>query len=143
MRHQNSGVRLGEVMSAETNLFAGWVAILLGFLAGAVPGLFFWIEDWLGGYGSWRRRLMRLAHISFFGLGFINILFALSVPHLGLAAGAPLLGWSSALLVGGVIAMPAVCYLSAWRQPFRHLFFIPVTCMVLGVALFLREVWLR
>ena len=35
--------------------------------------------------------------------------------------------------------MPAVCYLSAWRQPFRHLFFVPVTCMVLGVALFLWE----
>jgi hypothetical protein len=130
-------------MSAETNLLAGWVAILLGFLAGAVPGLFFWIEDWLGGYGSWRRRLMRLAHISFFGLGFINVLFALSVSHLGLAAGTPLLGWSSALLVGGVIAMPAVCYLSAWRQSFRHLFFIPVTCMVLGVALFIWEGFLQ
>jgi len=130
-------------MSAETNLLAGWVAIFLGFVAGAVPGLFFWMEDWLGGYGSWRRRLVRLAHISFFGLGFINVLFALSVPHLGLTAGAPLLGWSSVLLVGGVIAMPAVCYLSAWRQPFRNLFFIPVTCMVLGVGLFLWEGFLR
>lgn len=123
----------------RTNLIAGWVAIFLGFLAGAVPGLFFAIEDWLGGYGSWRRRLVRLAHISFFGLGFINVLFALSVAHLGLAAGTPQLGWSSTLLVGGLIAMPAVCYLSAWRQTFRHLFFIPVTCMVLGVALFLLE----
>jgi len=119
------------------NLFAGWIAILLGFVAGAVPGLFFAIEDWLGGYGSWRRRLVRLAHISFFGLGFINILLSLSVAHLGLDERAPLLGWSSALLVGGVIAMPTVCYLSAWRKPFRQLFFIPVTCMVLGVALFL------
>jgi hypothetical protein len=130
-------------MSAETNLLAGWVAIILGFLAGAVPGLFFWMEDWLGGYGSWRRRLLRLAHIAFFGLGFINVLFALSVRHLGLAAGTPLLVLSSALLVGGVIAMPAVCYLSAWRQSFRHLFFIPVICMVLGVALFLWEGFLR
>jgi hypothetical protein len=126
-----------------TNLFAGWAAILFGFVAGAVPGLFFWRDDWLGGYGSWRRRLVRLAHISFFGLGLINVLFALSVPHLGLADGAPLLGWTSALLVGGVVSMPAVCYLSAWRQPFRHLFFIPVSCMALGVALFLWEGFLR
>ena len=130
-------------MSAETNLLAGWVAIVLGFLAGAVPGLFFWIEDWLGGYGSWRRRLVRLAHISFFGLGFINVLFALSIPYLGLTAGTPLLRLSSALLLGGVIAMPTVCFLSAWRQSFRHLFFIPVTCLVLSVALFLREGLLR
>lgn len=130
-------------MSVSTNLVAGWVAILLGFVAGAVPGLFFWIEDWLGGYGAWRRRLVRLAHIAFFGLGFINVLFTLSVAHLGLADNAPLLELSSLLLIGGAIAMPAVCYLSAWRQPFRHLFFIPVTCMVLGVALFLREGFLR
>ena len=79
----------------RTNLFAGWVAISLGFVAGAVPGLFFWLEDWLGGYGSWRRRLVRLAHISFFGLGFINVLFALSVAYLGLDDRTPLLGWSS------------------------------------------------
>ena len=127
----------------RANLFAGWVAIFFGFVAGAVPGLFFWLEDWLGGYGSWRRRLVRLAHISFFGLGFINILFALSAASMGLVDRAPLLGWSSALLIGGVISMPAVCYLSAWRQPFRQLFFIPVICMVLGVALFLWEGFLR
>jgi hypothetical protein len=130
-------------MNTESNLLAGWIAIFLGFVAGAVPGLFFAAENWLGGYGSWRRRLVRLAHISFFGLGFINVLFALSLPYLGLAASTPLLGLSSALLIGGVIAMPVVCYLSAWRQSFRHLFFIPVTCMVLGVALFLWEGFLR
>jgi len=129
-------------MIARANLLAGWVGIFLGFLAGALPGLFFWMDDWLGGYGSWRRRLVRLAHVAFFGLGFINILFALSVAGLGLAASAPL-GWSSGLLVAGAAAMPAVCYLAAWRQPLRHLFFIPVTCMVLGVAFFLREGLLR
>ena len=121
------------------NLFAGWLAFLLGFAAGAVPGLFFWMEDWLGGYGSWRRRLVRLAHISFFGLGLINILFALSAALLGLPAGAAALAWSSTLLICGLAAMPAVCYLSAWRQAFRQLFFVPVSCMVLGVALFLWE----
>jgi hypothetical protein len=123
----------------RANLLAGWLAFLFGFLAGAVPGLFFSVEDWLGGYGSWRRRLVRLAHISCFGLGFLNVLFALSVPYLGLSAGTPLLKWSSALLVCGLGAMPAVCYLSAWRQPFRHLFSVPVTFMFLGVVLFLWE----
>ena len=129
-------------MIARANLLAGWIGIVVGFAAGALPGLFFWMEDWLGGYGSWRRRLVRLAHIAFFGLGFINILFALSVAGLGLAA-SPALGWSSALLVAGAAAMPAVCYLAAWRQPFRHLFFIPVCCMAGGVAIFLWEGFLR
>ena len=118
----------------------GWGSILVGLLTGAVSGLAFWREDWLGGYGSWRRRMVRLAHISFFGLGLINIAFALSVPQLGLAAGAGALRWSSALLVLGNISMPAVCYLAAWRMPFRHLFALPVGCVVLGVATFLAAV---
>lgn len=122
------------------NLFAGWVSILLGFVAGAVPGLSFWREDWLGGYGSWRRRMVRLAHISFFGLGFINLAFAFTFPPWRTAAMTGMLGWSAALLVAGNAAMPAVCYLAAWRQPFRHLFAVPVLCEVVGVALLLPRV---
>ena len=33
----------------------------------------------MGGYASLRRRMTRLGHISFFGLGIINVLFALSL----------------------------------------------------------------
>jgi hypothetical protein len=124
-------------------LLAGWTSVLLGFVAGAVPGLWFWREEWLGGYGSWRRRMVRLAHIAFFGLGLINILFALSVAQLGLAAATGPLHVASWLLVAGNAAMPAVCYLSAWRLPFRHLFIIPVICEVLGVGLLAREIALR
>lgn len=125
------------------NLFAGWVSILLGFVAGAVPGLFFWREEWLGGYGSWRRRMVRLAHISFFGLGFINLAFAFTLPPWETARMSGALHWSAALLVVGNAAMPAVCYLAAWRQPFRHLFAVPVACEVVGVALLLLEVTAR
>jgi hypothetical protein len=125
------------------SLEAGWVSILLGFVAGAVPGLSFWREDWLGGYGSWRRRMIRLAHISFFGLGFMNVLFALTALQLGLPSAAGPLTWSSRLLVAGNVAMPATCYLAAWRLPFRHLFAVPVTCMVLGVAILVHALVLR
>jgi hypothetical protein len=125
------------------NLLAGWISILLGFVAGAVPGLFFWREEWLGGYGSWRRRMVRLAHIACFGLGFINLLFAFTVTQLGLQPDAGLLRWSALLLVAGNVAMPAACYLAAWRQPFRHLFPVPVTCMVLGVGILVKEVMQR
>lgn len=124
-------------------LLAGWTSILVGFVAGAVPGLYFWREDWLGGYGSWRRRMVRLAHIAFFGLGFINLLFALTLAQLGLHADAGALRWSAVLLVAGNVAMPSVCYLAAWRQPFRHLFAVPVSCMVLGVGLLVRALVLR
>jgi hypothetical protein len=36
-------------------------------------------------------------------------------------------------VIGGV-AMPAVCFLTGWRKPFRHLFFVPVLALVLAVG---------
>lgn len=130
-------------MAGTTNLLFGWGSILAGFLTGAVSGLSFWREEWLGGYSSWRRRMVRLAHISFFGLGLINIAFALSLPPLGLSAAAGALRWSSPLLIIGNVAMPTVCYLSAWRMSWRHLFAVPVASVMLGVILFLAAAGAR
>ncbi|HSB68102.1 MAG TPA: hypothetical protein VLT62_02035 [Candidatus Methylomirabilis sp.] len=128
-------------MGTTINLYAAWVGIFLGFIAGALPGLFFHKPDWLGGYASWARRMVRLAHISFFGLAFINLAFALSAPRMGLPDVDLIL--SSRLLVLGAASMPAVCYLAALWQPFRHLFFLPVGSLVLGVGLLLYRGVLR
>jgi predicted membrane-bound dolichyl-phosphate-mannose-protein mannosyltransferase len=114
-----------------TNLLAGWVGMLGGVLAGAIAGLFFHRDDWLGGYGSHRRRLVRLGHISFFGLGFLNLLFALTAAPLRLAGTAVAI--ASPALLAGAATMPACCYLAAWRKPLRHLFPIPVLAVLTGV----------
>ena len=63
----------------QCNLWSAWVGILLGMVAGALQGLQFDRPDWLGGYGSWARRLTRLGHISFFGLAFVNLAFVYTV----------------------------------------------------------------
>ncbi|MGI8603357.1 MAG: hypothetical protein ACR2OZ_10195 [Verrucomicrobiales bacterium] len=63
-----------------------WAGMLAGVLSGAFIGLFFHRDDWMGGYGSFRRRLTRLGHISFFGLGFINFLCALTHHIVNLSA---------------------------------------------------------
>ena len=115
------------------NLYAAWIGFLLGCIAGAVPGMFFHRSEWLGGYASWPRRMIRLAHIAFFGIGIMNLAFALTARTLGLTTG---LRAISVLLLVGAAAMPAVCYLSAWKSAFRHLFFIPAASVTLGVALF-------
>jgi hypothetical protein len=115
------------------NLHAAWIGVLLGCVAGAVTGLFFHDEGWLDGYGSWRRRLIRLGHISFFGIGLLNLAFFLTARAVGLGVG---LGAASALFLIGAVTMPLVCYLSAWRGVFRHLFFIPAGSVTAGVALF-------
>lgn len=119
------------------NLVAAWVGFLLGSLAGLTTGLFFHGETWLGGYGSWRRRMIRLGHIAFFGLGFLNLGFAHTVQALGLTAGIAL---PSSLFIVGAATMPLVCYLSAYRKPFRNLFFIPALSVTIGVAAFLWRV---
>lgn len=121
----------------DVNLSAAWAAFLAGSVAGAFPGLFFHREHWMGGYSSWRRRMMRLAHISFFGIGGLNLAFVLTIRLLEIDAGIRLPG---ILLLVGLIAMPTVCYLSAWRQVFRHLFFIPASSVILALALFLWRI---
>ena len=117
------------------NITAAWVGFLLGGLSGATPGLFFHKPDWLGGYTSWPRRLIRLAHISFFGIGFLNLGMGLTNKVLGVES--PV---ASILMIVGAIAMPTVCYASAFRPVFRHLFFIPAGSVIVSIILFISNV---
>ncbi len=119
---------------ADVNLWAAWIGFLLGAVAGAAQGLFIHDEAWLGGYDSWRRRMMRLGHVSFFGIGLLNLAHALTVRALALTDLNP---WSGRLLIVGAIAMPLVCYLAAWRKECRQLFPIPVLSVAAGIAIFL------
>lgn len=114
------------------NMVVGWLGMLAGIGSGAVIGLLFAREDWMGGYAAFPRRMVRLAHISFFGLGFLNILFSLSASQLAL--GAPALRVASAGLIFGAITMPTVCLLTAWRRAFRHLFALPVLAIIAAVV---------
>ena len=116
------------------NYYAGWIAILAGLLTGATIGLFFHREDWLGGYDSWRRRMLRLVHISMVGTGLLNVAYALSWQSRNDADPSRT---ASILFVVGAVSMPLVCGLSAWRKPMRQLFFIPVLSLVIAVAAFL------
>jgi hypothetical protein len=123
------------------NLIGGWLGMLAGVVSGAIIGLFFHREDWMGGYQSYRRRLTRLGHIAFFGLGFLNLLFALSAHDL-LLSGIWLWLASWALMLGA-IAMPLCCFLSAWRKPWRHLFPLPVLSVTTGILSILFGWWFK
>ena len=114
------------------HLVIAWVAILVGLLSGTVIGLFFHREEWLGGYHSWRRRMVRLGHVAFLGTGLLNLAFAITVGALGL--GGTAIRLASALFILGAVSMPAVCFLTAWRSPLRHLFFIPVLSLIGGAV---------
>ncbi len=118
--------------TGNLHLFVGWVAMLLGAASGAVVGLFFHREGWAGGYGALRRRMLRLGHISFFGIGLLNFFFALTLSlvefpetHVRIA--------SAGFLVA-VVTMPLNCFLTAWKESFRHLFPIPVLAVITGIV---------
>ncbi len=116
-------------MNYPLNLIAGWTGFLGGAATGALIGLFFHRENWLGGYASFPRRMVRLGHIACFGLGLINILFALSA-----ATASPWTNWGSRLLIIGMLTMPLNCFLTAWKPTFRHLFFIPAGSTLAGIS---------
>jgi hypothetical protein len=113
------------------HVLVGWVAILLGAVSGAVLGLFFHRETWAGGYASFRRRMLRLGHISFFGIGFLNLFFGLSYSVIDLPD--PQARISSLGFLVAVVAMPTCCFLAAWKKPLRQLFPIPVLAVFAGI----------
>ena len=127
-----------KIEIAQLNLCFAWLWILLGFVSGLILGLFFHNENWLGSYGSFKRRMYRLAHISFFGLGTVNLLFWLTCqrifPPESFTATA-----SWAFILGGV-TMPLCCVIMA-HWPKAHLIFgLPVLCLITGGVLTLSLV---
>lgn len=114
------------------NFYAGWAMVLAAFVVGAAVGLFFHRDDFWGGYASFRRRIVRLGHVALAALGMMNVLYALCPwPAPGTWNGI----WAGRLWIAGGLAMPAICFLSGWRQSFRFLFFIPVSALVVAVSL--------
>lgn len=105
--------------------------MLGGVLSGALIGLYFHDDRWMGGYASYRRRLTRLGHISFWGLGFLNMAFAFTLTRVPLAA--LFLPVASAGFLTGAATMPVCCFLAAWRKPLRFLFPIPVAGVSIGI----------
>jgi hypothetical protein len=127
-----------KTLDPHLNLLFAWLGILCGFLSGFVLGLFFHREDWLGGYGSFKRRLYRLAHISFFGLGAVNLLFYFTAQKFSGAA--PLVSIASGAFIAGAISMPLCCIVMAHFPKARMLFAVPVLSLTIGGVLTLLEV---
>jgi len=115
------------------NLLLAWLGILCGFLSGLYLGLNFHRETWLGGYGSFQRRLYRLGHISFFGLAVVNFMFYFTAQKF--SDPNPLLAGASWAFIIGAISMPLCCVLMA-HFPRTHLAFaVPVLSLITGALL--------
>ena len=119
------------------NLLAAWLGIVVGFASGIYLGVNFHRADWLGGYGSFQRRLYRLAHISFFGLAIVNFMFYLTVRQFS-APGLTQRVASLAFIIGA-ISMPLCCVLMAHFRKAHALFAVPVISLLAGGLLTVWE----
>ncbi|MCA9306363.1 MAG: hypothetical protein R3B46_00675 [Phycisphaerales bacterium] len=113
------------------NLLLAWALFLLGIGSGALLGLGFHRDGFLGGYDAFRRRLFRLGHISFFGLGAVNALFALTAMGVGAGLEGVWLIASVALGVGAV-TMPLCCGVVGVRPRMKNIFVVPVLATAVG-----------
>ena len=110
----------------------GWSLISVGFLTGAVFGLLAQSEDWLGGYASRTRRLVRLGHIALIALGALNVVWPLTTTAQNLSSITP---WITGCFVVGGLTMGPSCFLSAMYWQCRVLFVIPSTALIVGALL--------
>jgi hypothetical protein len=86
------------------NVTFGLIWILAGLAVGAPMARAFFQPDWLGGYGSLERRLLRLAHVAFVALGAWNILAGMALEEGAMRAPSETLVCLSLIL--GALLMP-------------------------------------
>ena len=126
--------KLGLVM---VNLAFGWVWITMGFLSGALLGMGFHRETFMGGYDSWSRRMARLGHIAFFGLGILNLLLARELAG-GVTGGAIARGparLASMTMNFGNVFLPLTLFAaSAWR-PAKYAMSLPATAVFVALSI--------
>ena len=121
-----------------SNRVVGWSSLALGAVTGLILGLWSFdgpmaVPEWLGGYGDTSRRLMRLGHIAFFGLGILNLLLARELSLLGLRAGARRA--ASVAMNFGNIFLPLTLIAAAVYRPFKYLMPLPALAVTIAMAL--------
>lgn len=110
----------------------GWWLMAAGFITGAVFGILAQNENWLGGYASRTRRLVRLGHIALIALGALNIAWPLTTTAREVSPSGPIIAGCFAL---GGLTMGPTCFLTSWRWACRVLFVVPSTALIIGALL--------
>ena len=120
------------------NRTVGWASLAVGIATGLVMGL--WSIDgplpppsWLGEYGDTPRRLARLGHIAFIGLGILNILLSRELLDSSLGERGRRLA-SRAMTLGNLL-LPINLFAAAAWPPAKYAMAIPATAVFLAMGL--------
>jgi hypothetical protein len=120
------------------NRSVAWTSMAVGIATGLVMGLWSFdgpvpVPAWLGEYGDTPRRLARLGHIAFLGLGILNLLLDHELPRSGLGArGKRAAAWAMNL---GNIALPMGLFAAAAWAPAKYALSIPATAVFVALTL--------
>jgi hypothetical protein len=122
----------------EWNRRVGWLSTCLGAISGSIMGLWSFdgplpVPGWLGEYDHTSRRLARLGHIAFFGLGILNVLVARELRWSGFGH------WSRrtaawAMNFGNVF-LPLTLFAAAAYRPLKFAMGAPVFAILLALVL--------
>ena len=116
----------------------GWVSLAVGIGTGLIMGM--WSLDgpvktpgWLGEYGDTPRRLARLGHIAFIGLGMLNIMVARELPELDLG------GRGRKIAAGtmnfGNVFLPLTLFAAAVFHPAKYTMAFPAISVFIAMTL--------
>ena len=91
------------------------------------------VPDWLGEYDQTARRLARLGHIAFFGLGILNLLLAPTLNRLALGSrGRRLASW---FMNFGNLFLPLTLFAAAAYRPLKYLMSAPALAVFVALLL--------
>jgi hypothetical protein len=120
------------------NRTVGWISLVVGIATGLVMGLWSFdgpvaVPAWLGGYAETPRRLARLGHIAFIGLGILNLLLAQELPRSALGTTGRLV--AARAMTTGNILLPLTLFAAAAWPPVKYAMALPATCVFVAVCL--------
>ncbi len=129
---------------AATMRLVGFTSLALGALSGMLLGLWSFdgpvpVPSVLGEYASTSRRLVRLGHIAFFGVGILNILTAREVAGFGVSPKIVRL-IARTMNVGNVL-MPTGLVAAGLYAPLKYLLPLPVTSVSVALCLSAYGAW--
>jgi hypothetical protein len=128
----------------EWNRRVGWLSTCLGAATGLVMGLWsfdgpFPVPGWLGEYDQTARRLARLGHIAWFGLGILNVLVSGELRRSTLGRRGRLTA-SWAMNFGNVF-LPLTLFAAAAYRPLKYFMSAPALAVFVAVVVTAYGVW--
>ena len=122
----------GEILNRKI----AWIGMAIGAGLGMLLGLWSFdgpaaVPAFLGEYDSTARRLMRLGHIAFFGLGFVNLFVARELPLLEPRRRK----WAGFAMNFGNLGLPLTLVAASMVPPVKYAMALPATAVFLALVL--------